>query len=159
MAKQYDILVRLLMIGDSGVGKTCMLCRFTDEGFITPHLTTIGWYSWKFIYLARENCEFWKWWRLQVKFNWKRYNFTLIFINNIIAKVKLPDSWNQMPVKIAVIFNLQNTAGSFRVKSTTGGPGHLSDLAQLRYINMYNEHMQNEKFQLKGVLKFQPVKV
>ncbi|XP_072024512.1 ras-related protein Rab-13-like [Amphiura filiformis] len=42
MAKQYDILVRLLMIGDSGVGKTCMLCRFTEEGFIQPHLTTIG---------------------------------------------------------------------------------------------------------------------
>ncbi|XP_022097269.1 ras-related protein Rab-15-like isoform X2 [Acanthaster planci] len=42
MAKQYDILIRMLMIGDSGVGKTCMLCRFTDEGFITPHISTIG---------------------------------------------------------------------------------------------------------------------
>ncbi|XP_033637356.1 ras-related protein Rab-15-like [Asterias rubens] len=42
MAKQYDILIRLLMIGDSGVGKTCMLCRYTDEGFITPHISTIG---------------------------------------------------------------------------------------------------------------------
>ncbi|XP_038066454.1 ras-related protein Rab-15-like [Patiria miniata] len=42
MAKQYDILIRMLMIGDSGVGKTCMLCRYTDEGFITPHISTIG---------------------------------------------------------------------------------------------------------------------
>ncbi|XP_071833429.1 ras-related protein Rab-15-like [Apostichopus japonicus] len=42
MAKQYDVLIRLLLIGESGVGKTCMLCRFTEEGFISPHISTIG---------------------------------------------------------------------------------------------------------------------
>ncbi|XP_017265064.1 ras-related protein Rab-15 isoform X2 [Kryptolebias marmoratus] len=30
MAKQYDVLFRLLLLGDSGVGKTCMLRRFTE---------------------------------------------------------------------------------------------------------------------------------
>ncbi|XP_040916892.1 ras-related protein Rab-15-like [Toxotes jaculatrix] len=42
MAKQYDILFRLLMLGDSGVGKTCMLRRFTESEFDPSHISTIG---------------------------------------------------------------------------------------------------------------------
>ncbi|XP_041827412.1 ras-related protein Rab-15-like [Melanotaenia boesemani] len=42
MAKQYDILFRLLILGDSGVGKTCMLRRFTDNEFDPSHISTIG---------------------------------------------------------------------------------------------------------------------
>lgn len=49
MAKQYDVLFRLLLIGDSGVGKTCLLCRFTDNEFHSSHISTIGkgrWPEW-----------------------------------------------------------------------------------------------------------------
>ncbi|TNN87272.1 Ras-related protein Rab-15 [Liparis tanakae] len=42
MAKQYDVLFRLLMLGDSGVGKTCMLRRFTENCFDPSHISTIG---------------------------------------------------------------------------------------------------------------------
>ncbi|XP_062432237.1 ras-related protein Rab-15 isoform X2 [Rhea pennata] len=42
MAKQYDVLFRLLLLGDSGVGKTCLLCRFTDNEFHPAHISTIG---------------------------------------------------------------------------------------------------------------------
>ncbi|XP_053191473.1 ras-related protein Rab-15 [Scomber japonicus] len=42
MAKQYDFLFRLLMLGDSGVGKTCMLRRFTESEFDPSHISTIG---------------------------------------------------------------------------------------------------------------------
>ncbi|XP_054652548.1 ras-related protein Rab-15-like isoform X2 [Dunckerocampus dactyliophorus] len=42
MAKQYDILFRILLLGDSGVGKTCMLRRFTDKEFDYGHISTIG---------------------------------------------------------------------------------------------------------------------
>ncbi|XP_069574762.1 ras-related protein Rab-15-like [Brachyistius frenatus] len=42
MAKQYDVLLRLLMLGDSGVGKTCMLRRFTESEFDPSHISTIG---------------------------------------------------------------------------------------------------------------------
>ncbi|XP_051251928.1 ras-related protein Rab-15 [Dicentrarchus labrax] len=42
MAKQYDVLFRLIMLGDSGVGKTCMLRRFTDSEFDPSHISTIG---------------------------------------------------------------------------------------------------------------------
>uniref|UniRef100_A0A4W4DYC9 small monomeric GTPase n=1 Tax=Electrophorus electricus TaxID=8005 RepID=A0A4W4DYC9_ELEEL len=42
MAKQYDVLFRLLLLGDSGVGKTCLLCRLTENEFFSPHISTIG---------------------------------------------------------------------------------------------------------------------
>uniref|UniRef100_A0A3B5KPD9 small monomeric GTPase n=1 Tax=Xiphophorus couchianus TaxID=32473 RepID=A0A3B5KPD9_9TELE len=38
----YDVLFRLLLLGDSGVGKTCLLCRFTDNEFHPSHISTIG---------------------------------------------------------------------------------------------------------------------
>ncbi|KAI6182710.1 hypothetical protein M3Y97_00410000 [Aphelenchoides bicaudatus] len=40
--KQYDLLFKLLLIGDSGVGKTCMLYRFSDDAFNTTFISTIG---------------------------------------------------------------------------------------------------------------------
>eukprot|EP00826_Nyctotherus_ovalis_P043053 TRINITY_DN4502_c0_g3_i10.p1 TRINITY_DN4502_c0_g3~~TRINITY_DN4502_c0_g3_i10.p1 ORF type:complete len:205 (+),score=46.62 TRINITY_DN4502_c0_g3_i10:351-965(+) len=38
----FDYLMRLIIIGDSGVGKTCFLMRFADDSFITSHISTIG---------------------------------------------------------------------------------------------------------------------
>ena len=38
----YDYLVKLLIVGDSAVGKTCILLRFVENKFVTTHLTTIG---------------------------------------------------------------------------------------------------------------------
>lgn len=40
--KQYDLLFKLLLIGDSGVGKTCILYRFCDDAFNTTFISTIG---------------------------------------------------------------------------------------------------------------------
>lgn len=40
--QSYDYLIKLLVIGDSGVGKTNMLLRFSENNFMTSHLTTIG---------------------------------------------------------------------------------------------------------------------
>ena len=42
MTNKYDHLFKLLIIGESGVGKTCLLLRFTDDSFTANHLTTIG---------------------------------------------------------------------------------------------------------------------
>ena len=43
MEKQnYDFLFKILIIGDSGVGKTCILSRFTKKNFIEKHITTSG---------------------------------------------------------------------------------------------------------------------
>ncbi|XVF00493.1 hypothetical protein REPUB_Repub04eG0005700 [Reevesia pubescens] len=38
----YDHLIKLLLIGDSGVGKSCLLLRFADGSFTTSFITTIG---------------------------------------------------------------------------------------------------------------------
>ena len=38
----YDFLIKLLIIGDSGVGKSCLLLRFSDDSFTTSFITTIG---------------------------------------------------------------------------------------------------------------------
>lgn len=42
MAKNYDHLFKVLLIGDPAVGKTCILCRFANDEFKTTHLSTIG---------------------------------------------------------------------------------------------------------------------
>jgi len=40
--KGYDYLFKLLLIGDSGVGKTCVLFRFSDDAFNSTFISTIG---------------------------------------------------------------------------------------------------------------------
>jgi Ras-related protein Rab-10 len=40
--KSFDVLFKLLLIGDSGVGKTCVLFRFSDDAFNTTFISTIG---------------------------------------------------------------------------------------------------------------------
>jgi len=40
--EQYDHLFKLLLIGDSGVGKSCLLLRFSDDIFTDSFISTIG---------------------------------------------------------------------------------------------------------------------
>ena len=38
----YDYLSKILIIGDSAVGKSCMLLRFVEDKFNVHHVMTIG---------------------------------------------------------------------------------------------------------------------
>lgn len=38
----YDYLIKLLLIGNSGVGKSCLLMRFSDETWTPTFIATIG---------------------------------------------------------------------------------------------------------------------
>merc|ERR1711896_105627 len=39
---EYDFLFKLLLIGDSGVGKSCLLLRFADDTYQESYISTIG---------------------------------------------------------------------------------------------------------------------
>lgn len=42
MSAEYDYLFKLLLIGDSGVGKSCLLLRFSDNSYTDSFISTIG---------------------------------------------------------------------------------------------------------------------
>lgn len=40
--RDYDFLFKLVLIGDTGVGKSCLLLRFADDAFTDSYISTIG---------------------------------------------------------------------------------------------------------------------
>ncbi|XP_043918863.1 ras-related protein ORAB-1-like [Protopterus annectens] len=42
MNPEYDYLFKLLLIGESGVGKSCLLLRFADDTYTDSYISTIG---------------------------------------------------------------------------------------------------------------------
>lgn len=40
--KSHDMIMKLLLIGDSGIGKSCLLLRFVEDKFNPTFITTVG---------------------------------------------------------------------------------------------------------------------
>ncbi|KAL6939931.1 GTP-binding protein [Hanseniaspora osmophila] len=41
-SSSFDSILKILLIGDSGVGKSCLLVRFVEDNFMPTFITTIG---------------------------------------------------------------------------------------------------------------------
>ncbi|PRP76635.1 Rab GTPase [Planoprotostelium fungivorum] len=42
MSNEHDFFFKILLIGDSGVGKSCLLLRFAEDSWTETHISTIG---------------------------------------------------------------------------------------------------------------------
>ncbi len=39
---EHDYLFKILVVGDAGVGKSCIILRFADDTYTDAHISTIG---------------------------------------------------------------------------------------------------------------------
>ena len=58
MAKTYEFRFKLLLVGDSKVGKTCMLARYAEDAFYSTFIPTIGELSCFHCYLQLQTNSF-----------------------------------------------------------------------------------------------------
>ena len=82
----YDHLLKMLLIGDSGVGKSCLLYRFSDDQYNTSYISTIGVdFKIKLQFLSVES--------------WTAFDFTVchrrMIINNKRVKLQIWDTAGQ----------------------------------------------------------------
>ena len=41
-SNEYDKMYKIIMLGDTGIGKSCILKRLTDNAFLEEHDVTVG---------------------------------------------------------------------------------------------------------------------
>uniref|UniRef100_A0A8D2ANU3 small monomeric GTPase n=1 Tax=Sciurus vulgaris TaxID=55149 RepID=A0A8D2ANU3_SCIVU len=58
MNPKYDYLFKLLLIGDSKVGKSCLLLRFADNTYTESYISTIGIYLINIVLTGRKKVGF-----------------------------------------------------------------------------------------------------
>ena len=65
--KDYDYIFKIVLVGDTCVGKSCILVRFSDDVFVDNYVTTIG----------------------------VDFRFKTLIVNNKIAKIQIWDTAGQ----------------------------------------------------------------
>jgi Ras-related protein Rab-1A len=91
MSKKYDFTIKLLMIGDSNVGKTCILTKYVTNKYTDDFITTIG-----------------------IDFHIKR-----IAVNDKIVKLQLWDTAGQERFRSVTIGYFRGAQGAFIVYDVT----------------------------------------
>lgn len=56
MALDFAVIYKVLVLGDSNVGKTCIVHRYCDERYYDTYISTIGIYL--FIYYLNKSLEY-----------------------------------------------------------------------------------------------------
>ena len=78
--KQFDFTFKIVMIGDSGVGKSCILLRFADDKFNENFYATIG-VDFRFKNISVDNKSV----KLQIVI---KYIYNIFNLNSGIQRVK-----------------------------------------------------------------------
>jgi len=78
--KQFDFTFKIVMIGDSGVGKSCILLRFADDKFNDNFYATIG-VDFRFKNLTVDDKQI----KLQIV---NKYIYNIFNLNSGIQQVK-----------------------------------------------------------------------
>jgi GTPase SAR1 family protein len=78
--KQFDFTFKIVMIGDSGVGKSCILLRFADDKFNDNFYATIG-VDFRFKNLTVDDKQI----KLQIVI---KYIYNIFNLNSGIQRVK-----------------------------------------------------------------------
>ena len=78
--KQFDFTFKIVMIGDSGVGKSCILLRFADDKFNENFYATIG-VDFRFKNLTVDDKQI----KLQIVI---KYIYNIFNLNSGIQRVK-----------------------------------------------------------------------
>ena len=59
---QFDMKIDLITLGDTAVGKTCLLQRFSENKFSNAHITTLGIdYKFKYLNIDGKNIKLLMW--------------------------------------------------------------------------------------------------
>ena len=78
----FDMQIKLLMIGDSGVGKTCLLLRYANDSFSPTFITTIGIdFKIKNIQLDSKRIK------LQVELSQLFFNITIVCLKHLCHQI------------------------------------------------------------------------
>jgi signal recognition particle receptor subunit beta len=116
-SREYDHLLKYVIVGDSSVGKSCLLLRFADDQFNENYMTTIG-VDFRFKTVSSNNKNI----KLQIWDTAGQERFRTI--TNTYYKSKSPPMQVHMPSsssmtsptrKVSIAFS---TSGSTRSKAT-----------------------------------------
>ena len=102
---EYDLLIKLLLLGDSGVGKTSLLLRYSEDKFAPSLLATAG----------------------------VDYKTAFLDVDGLTVKCQIWDTAGQQRFHVITQAYYKSAAGIALVYDASDSPGAAESLASVRY--------------------------